>query len=180
MFLGCVLGLISGYEWGKSPGVKVVYVYADSVVTLVDTVKVKETVLVHAPAEIETVQVVTTYRDTITNTVIDTLILTEVARLDTILPDGHLQVDYYVKPRYFDFAWDPVPIEVRCNQIIGGTIGLEPPRLVTFSLGGGIGRTWDEKKWKVSGLFAGHFRDNMLYLEADKEGYTIGYGRRFY
>lgn len=180
VLLGCLLGLVSGYEWGSGPGIKVVYIYADSVVTLVDTVKVKETVVEHAPAIIDTVEFHYTHRDTVYNTVTDTVIVTEVAKLDTTLADGHLSLRYYVKPRVFDFSWDPVPLEVRCNQVFGGTIGLEPPRLVSFSLGAGIGKSWDAKNWKVSGLLAGHFHKNMLYLEADKEGYTIGYGRRFH
>jgi len=176
--LGIILGFVSGFEVGKD--LKVVYIHADSVVTLVDTLIQKEIVYEQLPAEVEVVEVVHTVWDTITETMIDTLILTEVARIDTTLEDGHLSLAYYVKPRYFDFSWQPVPLEVRCKKLIGGTIGFEPPRTVSFSLGAGLGRTWDEKSWTFSGLFAGHFFNNMLYLEADKEGYTLGYARKFY
>ena len=173
--IGMSLSLLGGYEWGASSGVKTVYINAGKVITLVDTLQVTKTVHTQLPARVETVQV------TLTDTQVDTvyMITTEVARLDTTLVDGHLSLCYYVTPKYFDFAWTPVPLEVRCKQIMDVSLGVEPPRLVTFSLGMGVGKTWDGKKWRGNAVFTGHTLKYDVYLVADARGYTMGVGRRF-
>jgi len=176
--IGLALAFLSGIESGKE--LEVVYIYADSVVTIVDTLQVEHTVERWLPARIETVSVVHTYVDSFTHTVVETLLLTNVARLDTLLEDGELNLAYYTGPQYFDFSWKPVPLEVRCSQVFGGELRFADPKIVRFSLGIGLGRTWDEENFHYGAVFTGHIWRNMVYLAADHRGYTIGVGREFW
>jgi|APSaa5957512622_1039677.scaffolds.fasta_scaffold00250_8 hypothetical protein len=169
-----MLGMIAAFTQGKK--VNTVYVVGDEVVTVTDTLyqtkwRVKKEV------EVRTDTLVVSYTDTLTQTVHDSIFVTNVAEIDTILgDDGELNVKYYYTPSMFDITWNPYPIEVRCKQILGGQVSLVDPRdnFIKFGIGLGAGQTWDNK-FNYSGLITGRIGSYGSYLQASRyDGYTLG------
>jgi len=165
-----LLGMFLSFLGGKK--VNTVYVVGNEVITLTDTLIRKEVLIEHAPAKIETLWV---------KTESDTVVLTEVASIDTLLgEDGRLKIRYYTQPRLFDINWQPFPLEIRCKQLVGGEISLSNPidDVVKFGIGAGLGQRWD-KRLHASIILGVDIYDNSAYIMADEKGWTVGYMRKF-
>lgn len=178
MSLFFILAMVLSFLGGKK--INTVYIVGEQVITVHDTIPRDSVIYQQIPAKIETVQVEVVQQvpgrpDTVF------LVLTEKASVDTIFPnDGELSVAYYTIPKRFDIEWNPYPLEVRCKQILNGTIGISPPGkdVMQFRLGAGLGKGWKDNT-HFSAIFGVDILDNSAYIEADENGWTVGYMRKF-
>lgn len=162
--LAIILSMLNGTE------IRTIYIVGTDTVTVVDTLYREVEKLVQVPAKIDTVFL----------TVGDDSVLTTRASLDTLLgEDGRLHVDYYYVPKVFDVLWEPLPLEVRCRQLINGEITFSDPNagLFRFNAGVATGMKWN-KKLRVQGLLGVDFKDNGAYITVDDTGWTVGITKR--
>ena len=176
-----LLGIIASFIGGMQKGHKIetVYIVSDSIVTLTDTLTVRETTFVKLPAEIDTVTIVEAHTDTITQVVTEIEIPTGVASLDTLLEDGRLKLEYYMKPNYFNFTWQPIPLEIRCRQLVDGEITVDTESFTGFYAGLGTSKGWSDG-WGATTFLAIQVPEYVVYLELDRKSYSFGVGKRIF
>jgi len=170
--LSVLAGMFAGFQGGKNS----VEGGADTVIVAVtDTIESTITEIVHAPAVLESIMVPIIE----TNTVFETdtvMVYTEVATLDTLLDEGHLNVAYAPRFNWFDLTWQPNPITVTYDSIIH-TYKVDLTDAKTFSILVGSGYSFNDRMY--AGLGASVMGYSLLY-EQSTEDLRVGIWKRIY
>lgn len=141
-------GMFAGYKGGKNA----VEGGADTVIVVVtDTFELITTEVVNAPAVIESVHVMVPYnqliRDTLVTTVTESvMVYTEIATLDTTLNEGHLNVAYTPRFKWFDLKWEPNPVAVTYDSMIH-TYKVDMGDTKALTVIGGAGYSFGDKAY---------------------------------
>ena len=179
--LGFVASFLGGMQTGGE--VQTLHVVGDSIQTMVDTVQVETVKYVELPAEVDTMTLTMTEFVQLPGDTIwiekEVEIPTEVARLDTLLEEGKLSLEYFVTPRYFNLQWEPIPLEVRCRQLVNGTIKIDTGSNVGFYAGLGTSKGWNDG-WGATLFLAGQVPGYVVYLETDKHSYSFGLSKKIF
>jgi hypothetical protein len=165
-FLFIFAGMFAAFQGGKNS----IEGGADTVIVAVtDTIELLDIQYTQLPAVTDTILVPIIRTNTIFET--DTvMVYTEMATLDTLLNEGHLNVAYSPRFNWFNLLWQPHPVAVTYDSVIH-TYKVDLTETKTFSILTGAGYSFGDRAYAGLGIsIAGY---SLLY-EQSAEDLRVG------